>query len=195
MQFRSVGFFRSQLIWIYTVCKDRAYLGSSGSGLIFSFLSIYFSFGILPLETPSPNEAKQSIPFITPSPMALSETNVDSKAPRKVCIFFTAGGQYSRCGQTMQLWNSHNVSITKTHSNMLKNLSPKQENFQKKKSDIFHIPARNINCGYSLERPQRDCSNEYPQSMFFSKIRKNNVYLCKPQFYYIKVGFKGVKII
>ena len=24
---------------------------------------------------------------------------------------------------------------------------------------------------------------------------KNNVYLCKPQFYYIKVGFKGVKII
>ena len=24
---------------------------------------------------------------------------------------------------------------------------------------------------------------------------KNNAYLCKPQFYYIKVGFKGVKII
>ena len=24
---------------------------------------------------------------------------------------------------------------------------------------------------------------------------KINVYLCKPQFYYIKVGFKGVKII
>ena len=28
-----------------------------------------------------------------------------------------------------------------------------------------------------------------------SKNRKNNVYLCKPQFYYIKVGFKWVKII
>ena len=24
---------------------------------------------------------------------------------------------------------------------------------------------------------------------------KNNLYPCKPQFYYIKVGFKGVKII
>ena len=24
---------------------------------------------------------------------------------------------------------------------------------------------------------------------------KNNVYPCKPQFYYIKVGFKGIKII
>ena len=29
----SVGFFRSQLIWIYTVCKDRAYPGSAGTGL------------------------------------------------------------------------------------------------------------------------------------------------------------------
>ena len=31
--------------------------------------------------------------------------------------------------------------------------------------------------------------------MFSSKNKKNNVYPCQPQFYYIKVGFKGVKII
>ena len=31
---RSVGFFRSQLIWIYTVCKVRAYMGSAGPGLM-----------------------------------------------------------------------------------------------------------------------------------------------------------------
>ena len=30
---RSVGFFRSQLIWIYTVCKGRIYPGSAGQGL------------------------------------------------------------------------------------------------------------------------------------------------------------------
>ena len=30
---RSVGFFRSQLIWIYTVCKCRVYPGSAGQGL------------------------------------------------------------------------------------------------------------------------------------------------------------------
>ena len=36
-----------------------------------------------------------------------------------------------------------------------------------KNSDIFHISAQNMDCDYSLE----------------------------PQFYYIKVGFKGVKII
>ena len=31
--------------------------------------------------------------------------------------------------------------------------------------------------------------------MFLSRNKKNNIYPCKPQFYYIKVGFKGVKII
>ena len=31
--------------------------------------------------------------------------------------------------------------------------------------------------------------------MFSSKNKKNNVYPSKPQFYYIKLGFKGVKII
>ena len=68
-------------------------------------------------------------------------------------------------------------------------------NFQIKYSDIFHISAKNIDCGYSLEPPRRGGSNEYPQSMFLSRNNKNNVCPCKPQFYYIKVGFKGVKII
>ena len=31
--------------------------------------------------------------------------------------------------------------------------------------------------------------------MFLGRDKKNNVFPCKPQFYYIKVGFKGVKII
>ena len=31
--------------------------------------------------------------------------------------------------------------------------------------------------------------------MFLSRNKKNNVYPCKPQFYCVKVGFKGVKII
>ena len=32
-------------------------------------------------------------------------------------------------------------------------------------------------------------------SMFLSRNKKDNVYPCKPLFYYIKVGFKGVNII
>ena len=69
------------------------------------------------------------------------------------------------------------------------------EDFRIKNSDIFHISAQNIDCGHSLEPPQRGGSNEYPQSMFLSRNKKNNEYPCKPQFYYIKVGFKGIRII
>ena len=68
----------------------------------------------------------------------------------------------------------------------------KKENFQIKYSDIFHISAQNIYCGYSLEPLRRGGFNKYPQSTFFSKIRKLSLL---PQFYYLKVGFKGVNII
>ena len=50
--------------------------------------------------------------------------------------------------------------------------SKKPENFQIKNSDIFHISAQNIDCGYSLEPPRRGGSNEYPQCMFYAVIRK-----------------------
>ena len=72
------------------------------------------------------------------------------------------------------------------------------ENFKQKRNIFFiffHIPAQIIDCGYSLEPPRRGGSNGYPQSMFLSRNKKNNIYPCKPQFYYTKVGFKGVKII
>ena len=81
------------------------------------------------------------------------------------------------------------------YSNILKILPPKTENFQIKILVFFHISDQNIDCGYSLKPPRRGGSNEYPQSMFLSRNKKNNVYPCKPQFYYIKVGFRGVKII
>ena len=94
-------------------------------------------------------------------------------------------------------WNLSCLSTLRKHaySNILKISPPKNESFQIKKSDIFHISAQNIDCGHSLEPPLRGGSNEYPQSVFLSRNKKNNVYPCKPQFYYIKVGFKGVNII
>ena len=75
----------------------------------------------------------------------------------------------------------------------------KNENFLvKKNSDIFLISAENIDCGYSLE-PLR-CVLVRNASMsslcfFLAEIRKLMYTPCKPQFYYIKVGFKWVKII
>ena len=64
----------------------------------------------------------------------------------------------------------------------------KKTKIDKKYSDIFHISAQNIDCGYSLEPPRRGGSepprrggsneypqvgsNEYPQSMFWAEIWK-----------------------
>ena len=47
----------------------------------------------------------------------------------------------------------------------------------------------------SISPSHRGGSNEYPQSMFLSKNKKNNVYPCKPQFYYIKWGLRGQNYI
>ena len=46
------------------------------------------------------------------------------------------------------------------------------EKFQIKISDIFHISAQNIDCGYSLEPPRRGGSNEYHNLCLWAEIRK-----------------------
>ena len=80
------------------------------------------------------------------------------------------------------------------YSNILKILPPKNEHFQIKKKLWYFSYFCSIGCGYSLEPPRRGGSNEYPQSMFSSRNKKNNVYPCKPQFYNIKVGLRGSKL-
>ena len=57
-----------------------------------------------------------------------------------------------------------------SYSNIMKILPPKNEKNQINNSDIFHISAQNIVCGYSLEPPRRGGSNEYPQTMFLSRV-------------------------
>ena len=88
-------------------------------------------------------------------------------------------------------------SITKTHLfKYIENFTSRNWKFSDEKLWYFsYISAQNIDCMYSLKLPRQGGSNEYPQSMFLNRNKKNNLYPCKPQFYYIKVGFKGVKII
>ena len=47
---------------------------------------------------------------------------------------------------------------------------------------------------YNLELPRRGGSNEYPQSMFLSKNKKNRYTPSYPSFVGYEVGFKGVYI-
>ena len=77
----------------------------------------------------------------------------------------------------------------------MENFTSKNWKIADKNSDICHTSAQNIDCGCSLEPPLQGGSNEYPQCMVLSRNKKNNVYPCKLQFYYIKVGFKGDKFI
>ena len=92
------------------------------------------------------------------------------------------------------VWVQSNACIiTKTRLfKYIKISPPKNWKFSDKKTLIFFpISAQNIDCGYSLE-PRG--SNEYPQSRFLSRNKKNNIYPCKPQFYYIKWGLRGSKL-
>ena len=52
------------------------------------------------------------------------------------------------------------------------NFTTKKRKFSDKNSNIFHISAQNIDCGYSLELPQRGSSNKYPQPMCLSRNKK-----------------------
>ena len=57
------------------------------------------------------------------------------------------------------------------YSNILKILPPKSGSFQIKNSDIFHISAQNIDCGYPLEPPQQGGSNAYHNLCFWAEIK------------------------
>ena len=67
----------------------------------------------------------------------------------------------------------------------------KIENFSRKILIFFFNFAQNINCGYTLEPPRRGGSNEYPQSMFWSKNKKNRFTPAYPSFAIQKWGSRG----
>ena len=71
--------------------------------------------------------------------------------------------------QSASVLNRLGKTITKTRLfKYTESFTSKNWKFSdKKNSDIFHISAQNIDCGYSLEPPRRGGSNEYPQSMFY----------------------------
>ena len=48
------------------------------------------------------------------------------------------------------------------------------------KEDILNNYAQNIDCGYMLEPPRRDDSNEYPQAIFWINKKKNRYTLVYP---------------
>ena len=91
--------------------------------------------------------------------------------------------------------NKKSLSWKHAYSNILKILPTENENFQIRNSDIFFIPAQNIDCGYSLEPPQWGGSTEYPQYNYVRAQKRKIMYTPVNPSFTIKNGVKGVKII
>ena len=78
--------------------------------------------------------------------------------------------------------SSENINEKLAHAINRDFLALKIENFQLDFFYIFLIFAQNKDCGYMLEPPCRGGSNEYPQSMFWSKNKKNRYTPVNPSF-------------
>ena len=80
------------------------------------------------------------------------------------------------------------------YSNILKISPPKTENFQRKNSDIFSYFCSKHRL-WVLVRTASARRYEYSHSMFLSRNKKHNLCFRAEIRNYIKMGFKGVKII
>ena len=88
----------------------------------------------------------------------------------------------------MILWENRNeIKATeqircalRKHAHAINSNDGKNVNFQMKFFNNFLIFAQNIDCGYTLEPPNIGGSNEYPQSMFYSKNKKKCIPLYTP---------------
>ena len=85
-------------------------------------------------------------------------------------------------------WRNHACS------NILKISPPKTERFQTKILILVFFIFLLKTWIVGTRQNRLADSDAYPQSKFLSRNKKNNVYPCKPQFYHIKVGFKGSKL-
>ena len=68
------------------------------------------------------------------------------------------------------------------YSNILNISTPKPESFRIKFLVFFSYFFSKHSCGYSLEPHHRGGFNEYSQSMFLSRNKKNNAYPINPSF-------------
>ena len=96
------------------------------------------------------------------------------KNPSKIFFSGTSGPILTKLGMKHPL-RKH------AHAILREKIGCKNENFHRKIFDIFLIFAQNIDCGYTLE-PRRGGSNEYPQSMFWNKNKKNRYIPVYPSF-------------
>ena len=85
--------------------------------------------------------------------------------------------------RTRFLFSKTGSNITQTRPcNIQQYITAVKNNFQIYLFNFFLIFAQKIDCGCTLELPQWGGSNEYPQSMFWSKNPKKTFTPVNPSF-------------
>ena len=150
MQIQISWLLRSQLIWIYTVCKGSVHLDSAGQGL--KYPEIFF----LELSEEFHRDSKNEF---------------ESAAINEPSVFESLKFSWS---------SGWSFTITKTYQYNFDPLKPHFYIVKLGFSGVYIILLfllKNIDCGYSLEQPRRGGTNEYPQSMFWAEIWKISEFL------------------
>ena len=120
----------------------------------------------LPLQLPWPLTRSVRGPTI---PFLVLNENFRGTAVRQVWNI-----EYLTLKQNKQNKKTTTNTITKTRLfKYIENFTSKNYKIFRWKTLIFFIfLLKNIGCGYSLEPPRRDGSNDYTQSMFWAEIIK-----------------------
>ena len=77
-----------------------------------------------------------------------------------------------RYGNIVCMFRQKKAHYENTPIHISRRITSKKLKIPRLKTDIFHISAQNLDCGYLLEPPRRGGSNEYPLSMCLSKKKK-----------------------
>ena len=87
-----------------------------------------------------------------------------------MCVYNSYARHRTRCLAPSESEPYHYENLAMQYTEIFSVV--KIENFVGKIFNYF-LFLQNIDCGYTLEPPRRGGSNEYPQSMFWSKNKKN----------------------
>ena len=151
--------------------------------LLVFFPSFYIHIFILTCFSALPEAGRQTFIYS----LLMNTTHKDSKRLLKYCVGIAL---------ITHICYTRNIHYENTLIQIYwKFYYQKKRKFSDKKFCYFSYFCSKHRLWVLVRTASSSGSNEYPQSMFFSRNKKNNVYPCKPQFYYIKVGFKGVKSI
>ena len=114
-----------------------------------------------------------------------------------ICAFSNVLKILQPKNENFQIKNSviFHISAQNIDEAVLTNSIPIEQDFSQKNSYIYYYLSFFRQKGVWGDGGWGGAGGKIPWPCYdLSRNKKNNVYPCKPQFYYVKVGFKGSKL-